>query len=508
MGILAAIIIIFVMMFFGALVNNCRADSPDAYFRMSGCSGGWISTERGLWGVTCRHCVSRPGDRVRITLFKDGHRSRKINGVCYASHPQYDCSIIYVAPENYPYSELPETFPLSPDGPGPNSTVFAIGSFAGGTINPAIRKCAVTGFRSSGYEFTINDAAWGGHSGGPVVDAETGYLVGVLWGDGRNYSSVTSSRAIWETLYGGRSSSLSKSSERPTSTGEKKTEGMVVSVYGTDAALAGFLRDWNRDQNMFGIEWRRMGSTRIIPRFEWIGRQHHRGGRIWYTDGWPGCEKLFRKFKLTGVQESKYCPKYPQQFGSPFGNRGGNPWNKILPPSPSVPQNNAEIEALLQKLRDLEEIGRKAKRDAEDELRRLKNQAEDDARNLKNDAVDAARKLRDTLDDERRKMFRERDADPRRDSDDGSRKRGVDIEDVFDAAIKQHNNEKERVNRRERTLVRFSNDVQRQVDSDDGPAGKDFYLPGALVLASLLGGGAYMKGKGKEKPSGKSGKDD
>jgi len=193
-----------VLVFFLFVMSACGAP-PDPWIRMtspSGCSGGVFHASRahGVWIATCKHCVNRRG-RVRLVFFKDGQRA-KVDGQFVRAHPRYDCSIVWVSPDHF--AELPAAVPLADGYAGPfkDQPVFVAGSYAGRTVTPAVRHVAISSVGREAYQFRLNDNAWRGHSGGPVVDAVTGGLLGVLRGTSGRTSLVTSNRALLELLYG------------------------------------------------------------------------------------------------------------------------------------------------------------------------------------------------------------------------------------------------------------------------------------------------------------------
>ncbi len=184
---------------------NAHASPPDPWVRMtspSGCSGGVFhaSREHGVWIATCKHCVNRRG-RVRLVFFKDGQRA-KVDGEFVRSHPRYDCSIVWVSADNF--SKLPTAVPLADGYAGPfkGQAVYVVGSYAGKTVTPAVRHVAISSVDRGAYQFRLNDSAWRGHSGGAVVDADSGRMLGVLWGTSGRTSLVTSNRALLELVYG------------------------------------------------------------------------------------------------------------------------------------------------------------------------------------------------------------------------------------------------------------------------------------------------------------------
>jgi len=158
---------------FVTCVMTAFGSPPDPWVRMtspSRCSGGVFhsSREYGIWIATCKHCVRRPG-RVRLIFFQDGQRA-KVDGQFVRSHPRYDCSIVWVNPDHF--YDLPQSTPLADGDIGPytGQSVYAVGSYAGGTVTPAARHVLISSVNRGAFRFKLNDSAWGGHSGGPVVD--------------------------------------------------------------------------------------------------------------------------------------------------------------------------------------------------------------------------------------------------------------------------------------------------------------------------------------------------
>ena len=204
-SILLAIGVVIFFLAFSSCVITAFGSPPDPWVRMtspSGCSGGVFhaSREYGIWIATCKHCVNRDG-RVRLVFFQDGQRAN-VDAYFVRSHPRYDCSILWTSADNF--YELPQQAPIADSwfGPYKGQAVYSVGSYAGRTIHPAARHLAVSSIDRGGYQFRLNDYAWGGHSGGPVVDAFSGKMLGVLWGTSGRTSLVTSNRALLETVYG------------------------------------------------------------------------------------------------------------------------------------------------------------------------------------------------------------------------------------------------------------------------------------------------------------------
>lgn len=507
-----------------AAIGSCQGAPPDPVFRMespSGCSGGWIHASRqyGLWGATCSHCVAKAGQTVRLRLFQNGYKSPTIIGYCFAAVKGHDAAIIRVPPQNYRF-ELPLTFNLSPYGPAPGETVFAVGSFAGGSVTPAARKVAVTGFQRSGYQFSLNDTAWGGHSGGAVVD-EQGNLVGVLWGAGTGYSVVTSSRAIWETLYGSRPRRVQ--TRQPSTVAmfavddripgaidkPKQMAAPTVKVYATTSELAssGFLKALHSDPNMLSIKWQFENPHRVPasqrPRFTW-----HDGKTTWTIDGWKDLESLCARFSRANseVWPVDYCPTCPPSYGrggygGSFGGRIGqtnplNPWSGIVPPPPGGGNSGSGNESTLlrDRLKELEDAARKAKRDHEDELRRLKNASEDELRKLRQQQEDQLRKLRQQSDATWQAIQNANAAGGENPAVPGNPQatRG-NVADPFESAIQNFRESRRRVRDREQRLK----DAAERIDNETQPVvtgNRDWVLPGSIVAAALaLAGGLYLK---------------
>lgn len=374
---------------------------PDPWIRMvrpTGCSGGVLhaSHEYGIWVATAAHCVRRPGRAVDLKFFKDGYTSPTVRGYCLASHPRYDCSIVVVPPGTYNYPEFPSAVPLSASGAYPGETVWAVGSYAGGTVAPAARKVAVTDFRENGYKLRLNNSAWGGHSGGAVVSADSGELVGVLYATLGGYSWVTTSKAIIETLQLVSQRGQAMASipvETPTET-QVSVLRPVIEVSGSVAARSQWYAELLSDPRMSRFDWRDGGSSKRL-RFTWKPPT----GQGRYIDGWPGYDRF--------VGRMLKCRGFPQdvpdsvQWG-PYGGGGrspktpGNPWT--IPPNiigGRVDQRDTEIERLQELVKNLIEEARTTAQLVEDNERRLRLEAEDEARRLRRETEDTERELRE-----------------------------------------------------------------------------------------------------------------
>lgn len=494
----AIVLLVIAGIVFGSM-RSCDGAPPDPVFRMespSGCSGGWFHASRkhGLWGATCSHCVATARQSVRLRLFKDGHRSPTVQGYCFAASRGHDASVVWVPPANYRYRELPLTFRLHPTGPRYGQTVFAVGSFAGGTVAPAARKVAVN--RIGRYEFQLNDSAWGGHSGGAVV-TERGELVGVLWGAGRGYSLVTSSRAIWETLYGsprqrqyrpvdrlasgetsGQAFASVRDDLRPVAdSSPRQMASPTVQVWGNTSQLerCGFLAEMRTNPAMQSIKWTYRGGNSV--RFSW-----NDGQTRWFIEGWPGLEILCQRFaRANGAWPVDYCPNCPPNYGNRYGGNYGrqnplSPWN-VVPPSPTAPPTPNEDTASAERVRELEEANRKAKREFEDKLRDLKHQQEDQLRELRLASEDALRKIREANRVPPATAEPEGVESPAEEDDDAS-----DVVQSIEKAIAEREKQRRAQERIDRTL-------KDGVERIEQKGNRDWFLP-AAVLAGLVVVGA------------------
>lgn len=295
------------------LVGGCTAHAapPDPWVRMtrpSGCSGGIFhaSRQHGIWIATCKHCVSRPG-RVDLVFFDDGQRA-KVTGQFVQAHPRYDCAIVWCAADRF--WELPRAVPLAgPDvGPFRGQAVYAVGSYAGGTITPAARHIAISSVSRGAYEFYLNDSAWGGHSGGAVVDANSGRLLGVLWGTTGGRSIITSNRALLETLIAAFRNGWSRRDERRPAMfsveDDLSNDDAEAVRYEHDITVRGPTRELLKIQREvitshylrahFDWDWDHENWLQR-PRVEW-----EVAGKKWYIDGWNGQDDFIVRFQKTG----------------------------------------------------------------------------------------------------------------------------------------------------------------------------------------------------------------
>lgn len=326
-----AIAVVIVFLAFCACVMTTHGSPPDPWVRMtspSGCSGGVFhaSREYGIWIATCKHCVNRSG-RVRLVFFQDGQRA-KVDGEFVRAHRRYDCSIVWVSADKF--YELPTAVPLADGDVGPfaGQAVYAVGSYAGGTVTPAARHVAISRVDRGAYQFRLNDYAWGGHSGGPVVDAASGRMLGVLWGTSGRSSLVTSNRALLETLYGTWTSTqlapepeqgfysvhddvdaknieltnilprkglrcLALKDAKPVA---RKPE---IDVHANRSDLNRIRRDVDAShflRDHFDWDWD-TDRYRSTPRIEW-----RVNGRKKYTDRWYGVDGFIEQYRQTGGQ--------------------------------------------------------------------------------------------------------------------------------------------------------------------------------------------------------------
>ena len=298
----SAIAVIMVLIQMLACVGIAYGSPPDPWVRMtspSGCSGGVFhaSREYGIWIATCKHCVNRRG-RVRLTFFQDGQR-KSFDGEFVRAHRRYDCAIVWVAADKF--GELPTAVPLADGDVGPykGQAVYAVGSYAGGTVTPAARHVAISRVDRGAYQFRLNDYAWGGHSGGPVVDAASGRLLGVLWGTTRRTSLVTSNRALLETLYGTWNTGQGMYSVHDDIDAKPVARKPEIDVHANLSDLQRIRREVNAShflRDHFEWDWD-TDRYRSTPRIEW-----RVNGRKKYTDSWYGPDGFLWQYRQTGGQ--------------------------------------------------------------------------------------------------------------------------------------------------------------------------------------------------------------
>jgi len=300
-AILLAIATVIVFLAFFTCVITAYGSPPDPWVRMtspSGCSGGVFhsSREYGIWIATCKHCVRRPG-RVRLVFFQDGQRA-KVDGQFVCSHPRRDCAIVWVAADKF--YELPTAVPIADGDLGPyvGQAVYAVGSYAGGTVTPAARHVAISRVDRGAYQFRINDYAWGGHSGGPVVDAASGRMLGVLWGTSGRTSLVTSNRALLETLYGTWNTGQGMYSiDDNIDTRHQVARKPEIRVEANRQDLADIRRDVENTHYLRDhFDWRwDTDWYRSSPRIEW-----RVNGKKKYADRWYGPDGFIWQYRETG----------------------------------------------------------------------------------------------------------------------------------------------------------------------------------------------------------------
>jgi hypothetical protein len=387
--------------------EGSAAVRPDPFFRMespSGCTGGWFYAHPryGLFGATCSHCVTS-GQDVKVRGFADGVIGPAVFGRCISDHPQYDSAIIRVLRRDWP-ARLPACISLArvSDGPRPGQIVYSIGSFAGGTKAPAVQRLRIRGLRSQGYEFELNDTAWNGHSGGPVIDARTHRLLGNLWGAGRGHSIVTSHRALWDQIarmrgsFAGRRKGQAFYSVADDPFERKAATIETVTVYYADRSeLDQFNRDWATHRCLRRIRWlpERTDEYRT-PQFVW----RCKSGRVHRLYRWPGPAAFNRRMQECGY-ETATCP------GGSQWQVGDNPWAQGPwggSGSAGSGQSGRVDRALNDKIQSLEETIDKLEdklddaQDArEDELRKLKREHEDELRSLRREMEDQLRQAED-----------------------------------------------------------------------------------------------------------------
>jgi hypothetical protein len=466
---------------------------PDPWIRMtrpSRCSGGVMhaSREYGIWIATCKHCVSRPGRSVRLRFFRDGYTSPVVRGHCIASHPRYDCSIVVVLPGAYPYPQLPSAVPLSANGAYLGETVYAVGSYAGGTYAPAARKVAVTRLMSP-YQLQLNSSAWGGHSGGAVV-SESGMLVGVLWGSGNGYSRVTTSRAIIETLQiaAGPGQAMASVSDESAATPVSILRP-VIEVSGTPASTEAWSAELADDPRMVRFDWRRKKTSGRL-RFTWRSPD----GTEWYVDGWPGYDRFIeRMLKCRGFP--KDCPDSVQWVPNPGAGR--SPWTippNIIGGNRGPDARNVEIDRLKKQIDELVAASHVAAREAEDNARRLRLESEDESRRLKNELDDSLREqTAAAVATAARRQIQFKDETIRLENEIGNLR--VSPPDSFSNGNDDHPLTKaadwiQDSRDRDRKLIEFVESVSVNDGNESEPANNtDFMLLVAAGIALVLGGG-------------------
>jgi len=298
--IVTAIGVVIFFVVFSSCVMTAFGSPPDPWVRMtspSRCSGGVFhaSREYGIWIATCKHCVRRPG-RVRLVFFKNGQRA-KVDGQFVRSHRRYDCSVVWVSADHF--YELPTATPLADGNIGPytGQSVYAVGSYAGGTVTPAARHVAISSVDRGAYKFRLNDSAWGGHSGGPVVDAASGQLLGVLWGASLGSSYIISNRALLETFYGIWDTNQAMYSVHDDLTAHQVARKPEIDVKANRADIAQIQREVYQSHHLrdhFEWDWD-VDSWRNNPRIEW-----KIDGRKRYSDAWYGRDGFIWQYQRTG----------------------------------------------------------------------------------------------------------------------------------------------------------------------------------------------------------------
>ncbi|MCH7685514.1 MAG: trypsin-like peptidase domain-containing protein [Planctomycetes bacterium] len=397
---IAALIMFFVFVL--SVITACAAP-PDPWIRMtspSGCSGGVFhsSREHGVWIATCKHCVNRRG-RVRLTFFQNGQRA-KVDGEFVRSHPHYDCAIVWVSPDIF--YELPTAVPLADGYAGPfkGQSVFVVGSWAGGTVTPAVRHVAISSVDRGAYQFRLNDYAWSGHSGGPVVDVATGGMLGVLWGTSGETSLITSNRALIETFLSVWDSGQAMYSIHDDINAVAHQAGIKPQVkvranrrgldrIRWDVESSHYLRDhfeWKWDHEFL----------RSTPRIEW-----KIDGRGIYSRDWHGVDGFIWQFRNSGGQYT--CPDYrtPPRFGGgqspkpPFAFPPFNPLQPTVPKQPDPPPPPREEPPAPRRPEDIRKIGNKISDAAEEVADKVETVIElmEDGQDDINEAVETFREV-------------------------------------------------------------------------------------------------------------------
>ena len=133
------------------------------------------------------------------------------------------------------------------DGLQVGQTVYTVGSFAGGTTAPALQKTTIKTVENNGYDITLEEGTWQGHSGGPVVTVETENsppkLVGPVWGyrgTKPGISLVTGPQAMHDLLKQMQLAGTAQYSVKDSPTLDTKTAVQTrvpVYVYGSNVSL-------------------------------------------------------------------------------------------------------------------------------------------------------------------------------------------------------------------------------------------------------------------------------
>jgi len=215
-SVFAGVILILLCVLFGTAI--VKGAEPKPWVRMTSpktCTGVVIHASRagGIHILTCAHCTNQEGKPAKFTLFKDGDETpERLDGTILKVHPEYksssglnDVAYCGIAPEVYP-----QTYPL-PNGVAlcraarKGQPVLAVGTNASRTVMPAMRELKISELTKDGRRIKLNEGAWGGHSGGPVLSVEARpKLIGVLWGrdsQQNSYSSVTGPAALHELVH-------------------------------------------------------------------------------------------------------------------------------------------------------------------------------------------------------------------------------------------------------------------------------------------------------------------
>lgn len=150
---------------------------------VDGCSGTFVRWDGKLYYVTALHCMSPMKNVYLIELYLDGARVQTVQGRRVRGLSRFhDIVMLEVDERQFAGTKLPRTLELADSSPQAGDIVVMAGANAGiqgwpGSRNHALRVVKVG--RSVGqYRYVTLDAAWYGHSGGPVV--RDGKLLGVV----------------------------------------------------------------------------------------------------------------------------------------------------------------------------------------------------------------------------------------------------------------------------------------------------------------------------------------
>jgi len=143
-----------------------------------GGSGTVIATEPGrTWILTCAHLFAGPGDRARpLVILSPSNRPvappRRVGPRLVAIRDALDLALLHL-----PDGPLPFWAPVPPAHYRPDTFCWSVG-YDEMRRPPQVRPARIVSVEGSRY---LTDARpWHGRSGGALLEARTGYLVGVV----------------------------------------------------------------------------------------------------------------------------------------------------------------------------------------------------------------------------------------------------------------------------------------------------------------------------------------